>query len=356
MKQEISVELGKNSYPILVQRGLLDRVGECLKQWYRGAKIAVVTDTHVDPLYGERLEQSLKGAGYESKRIVVPAGETSKAFENLKGLYSAFLDFSLTRSDLVVALGGGVVGDLTGFAAATFLRGVPFVQVPTSLLAQIDSSVGGKVAVDLPEGKNLAGAFWQPRAVFIDPLLLQTLSDHYFFDGMAEVVKTACIKDEGLFEQLEGCFDRSQLMGCIDEIVARCCTIKKSVVERDERDTGERMLLNFGHTLGHAIEACEHFEGLSHGEAVAAGMVMITQMSEAKGLTQPGTASRIEGLLHRFGLPTEYRKASLEQLLPFVAKDKKKARGSLTLVLLKGVGKGYLYPTAPEFLKETPKG
>ncbi len=347
----LHVNLGENSYDILVENGLLSQVGERLRGIYTGEKVFVLTDENVDRLYGEALQGSLEGAGYRVRRLALPPGEPTKCFDSLLKVYEALVDFRLTRGELVVTLGGGVVGDLGGFAAATYLRGVPFVQVPTSLLAQVDSSVGGKVAVDLAQGKNLVGSFYQPKAVFIDPQVLSTLTDDFFRDGMGEVVKTACIKDAAFFDLLASLPSREQWMGRMEEIVHICCAVKAGVVERDEHDTGERMLLNFGHTLGHAIEQYYHYTGIRHGEAVAAGMALITQKSEALGLTEPGTAARLIQLEKALGLPTDAQTGDGESILQAITLDKKNIGGSLKVVLLRRIGESYLYSTTAEFFR-----
>ena len=261
----------------------------------------IVSDDNVFPLYGKQLCDSL--SGYECHSLVLPHGEPTKSFDTLPKVYSAMLDAKLTRSDLVIALGGGVIGDLTGFAASTYLRGIKCVQIPTSLLAQVDSSVGGKTAVDLPQGKNLVGAFFHPKMVLIDPLVLNTLPDHFIHDGMGEVIKYGCIKDSGLFDLLLSHSSFEDLKPDLPKIIARCVDIKRIVVEADQFDTGERMLLNFGHTLAHAVEQRFAYERESHGEAVAIGMYQITRISEELGLTREGTAGEIRKILESYGLP-----------------------------------------------------
>lgn len=240
----------------------------------------IISDDNVFPLYGEQLKASLHD--YEVHELILPHGEPTKAFGTLPTLYNALLKQKFSRSDLIIALGGGVIGDLAGFAAASYLRGIRLVQIPTSLLAQVDSSVGGKVAVDLPQGKNLVGAFYHPKLVLIDPQVLHTLPSHFIMDGMGEVIKYGCIKDAALFETLKtrGSFDN--LQDILADIIYRCVDIKRQVVEQDQFDTGERMLLNFGHTLAHTIEQHFHYERESHGEAVGIGMYQITKIAEEK--------------------------------------------------------------------------
>ena len=250
---KLTVNLGEHSYPIYIENHISEHTASYIKEIFQGKKIMIVSDDSVYPLYGERILSSLN-KDFDCYHFILPHGEETKNFNNLPRIYKALLDARFTRSDLLIALGGGVIGDLAGFAAATFLRGIKYVQIPTSLLAQVDSSVGGKVAVDLPEGKNLAGAFYQPSLVLIDPLVLDTLPERYIHDGMGEVIKYGCIKDAALFEQLENAGSFSALKPILPDIIYRCVDIKRMIVEEDQFDTGNRMLLNFGHTLAHAIE------------------------------------------------------------------------------------------------------
>lgn len=347
--QKITVSLEKNSYEIYLQEGLLARVSELLPEKYCQGKLAIITDSNVAPLYLERLVKQFSGEPGKVIQIVIPAGETSKRLEVAGEIYEQLAKTKFSRSDLIIALGGGVVGDLAGFVAATYMRGVKFLQIPTSLLAQVDSSIGGKVAVDIPSGKNLVGTFYQPLAVYIDPELLQTLSDRFFFDGLAEVIKYACIKDLKLFEKLQVCTDRINIQKEISGIIVQCLQIKRYYVQLDEFDTGERMFLNFGHTIGHALEKCFNFEKYTHGEAVAIGMLLITQSSEALGLTALGTTLKLRKLLEQYHLPITYQQSLdnkdefTQQLLAAIAVDKKNFQQQLNLVLLKEIGQSFLY-------------
>ena len=335
----LTVALPGREYDILIQRGLLDQAGAyCRKSLPRAGRLFVVTDSNVAPLYAFRLEQSLTAAGFSVTVHVVPAGEGSKCAGQLARLWEAMMAAGLTRTDAVVALGGGVVGDLAGFAAATVLRGVDFVQMPTTLLAQVDSSVGGKVAIDLHHGKNLAGAFWQPKLVLMDPDALDTLDDQTFADGMAEVVKYGCIKDAAFFDFLAARPSRAELMAEIEHILYTCCDIKRGVVERDERDTGERMLLNFGHTLGHAYELAGHYETWSHGQAVAAGMYAAAKLGVKLGVTPADIPARLEGVLSALGLPTAIS-CTAEDYAAAVGLDKKGAGDSISVILLDKLGR-----------------
>lgn len=337
--ERISVDLKERSYDILIDFGLLDRAGAELKRVCPAAsRVYVVSDTNVAPLYWDRLEQSLTAAGFRVGGAVIPAGEKSKSPQQLAALWEGMMEFGLTRSDAVVALGGGVVGDLAGFAAATILRGVDFVQIPTTLLAQVDSSVGGKVAVDLAAGKNLAGAFYQPKLVLMDPDTLNTLDDKTFADGMAEVIKYGCIQSRTFFDFLCAHPSRAQVMEEIDFVLFTCCVIKRSVVEKDERDNGQRMCLNFGHTFGHAYELAGDYTRWSHGQAVAAGMCAAAELGEKLGITErtDGVAA-LTDLLTAFGLPTRID-CPAELLERAVGLDKKGEGADIRLILLRSMG------------------
>jgi 3-dehydroquinate synthase len=330
--KRLSVGLEKNGYDILIGNGLLEDAGKLLSPLcpQKGA-LAVVTDENVWKAWGEPFAASLSGLAFHP--ILMPAGEENKSMKGLAGLYDAFSRMNLTRNGLVVAFGGGVAGDLGGFAAATWMRGVHFVQVPTTLLAQVDSSVGGKTAVNLPQGKNLVGAFYQPKLVLIDPLTLRSLPDREMRSGMAEVIKYGAIRSASLFEALaDSAFDLS-------DVIYECCRIKSEIVARDERDLGERMLLNFGHTLGHAIEKRSGWR-YRHGEAVGIGMVLAASMGEKMGLTEPGAADALRRSLRRHGLETEYP-GDLEELTPLLSMDKKNVDGGVQLILLRRVGEAF---------------
>lgn len=339
-------------YDIVIGPGLLKEAGERSRRINCGVRVLLVSDSNVAPLYADTVAESYAAAGYRVTRFVFPAGEESKRLSTIAALYEQLAADGLTRADLIAALGGGVTGDMAGFAAATWLRGIDFVGLPTSLLAQVDSSVGGKTGVDIPQGKNLVGAFWPPRLVLADTDALSTLPADILSDGMAEVVKAACIKDASFFHWL---LQQDALSDAnLPETVFRAVDIKRRVVEADEREAGERRLLNFGHTLGHALEAQSHFR-LSHGRAVAAGMMLVTRAAERKGLTAPGTAEDIAALLRRYGLP-DGDGTPPEEYLPYAALDKKRAGDSLSLVLLHRIGDGYIHPipadSLPAFVAE----
>ncbi len=335
----LTVDLPGRAYDILIQRGLLDQAGARIRAILpRASRLFVVTDTNVLPLYHARVRDALREAGFQTQTCAVPAGEASKSAGQLSDLWERMMAFGLTRTDAVVALGGGVVGDLAGFAAATVLRGVDFVQIPTTLLAQVDSSVGGKVAIDLQAGKNLAGAFWQPKLVLMDPDTLDTLDDRTFADGMAEVLKYGCIFDRAFFDLLAGRPSRGALMADIESILYTCCDLKRSVVVRDERDTGERMLLNFGHTLGHAYELAGHYETWTHGQAVAAGMVLAARLGAELGVTPAEVPGQVEAAVAALGLPTRIDCTHADYAAA-IGLDKKGAGEDITLILLEALGR-----------------
>lgn len=346
--KKLKVELPNNSYEILIEDGLVNNIGTEILSVYGGDKIAIITDENVDTYYGEIVENSLKKSGYDTLKITLPPGEKNKSMDTVMDIYDRLLDFKLNRGNLIIALGGGVIGDLTGFCASTFLRGIPFIQIPTSLLAQVDSSVGGKVAIDLPRGKNLVGSFYHPRAVFIDPRVLLTLEKRYLNDGLGEVIKYGLIKDKSLFENLEDIENHEELMGKLGEIIYTCCDIKRAIVEADERDTGERMILNFGHTIGHGLEKLQNYEGLSHGEAVAVGMYTITLSSEKAGITAKGTSDKIKDMLVKYNLPYEVQGISKEMIMEATAMDKKNIGKSINLILIRNIGEAYIHKVSRE--------
>ena len=328
-------------YDIQIERGLLKACGEKIKNAVAAKKAAVICDSNVAPLYLEAVKNSVNSAGIETVSYIFEAGESSKTTANLIKIVAFLAQSGLTRKDCVIALGGGVCGDMAGFAAAVYLRGIKYVQIPTTLLAQVDSSVGGKTAVDLPQGKNLCGAFWQPSLVIIDPDVLNTLPAHYFSDGMGEVIKYGCIKSKPLFDRLQN----EDARDIIDEGIYACCDIKRGVVERDEKEAGERALLNFGHTCGHAIEKLYDFSGISHGEAVGIGMVMISRAGENAGITEKGTAEKIAALLKKYGLRTE-TDLPVEDIVRNMVYDKKRTSDGINLIMLKKAGQSFIMPSS----------
>lgn len=326
---------------------LLDLAGELLALRVSPGRAAVVSTARVFRIHGRRLVRSLRGAGFDPVPILVPEGERSKSIAMATRLYRAFLRAGLDRSSTVIALGGGVVGDLAGFAAATFLRGVPFVVAPTTLLAQVDASVGGKTAVNLSEGKNLVGAFHQPRLVIADTRTLRTLSEREFRSGLAEVVKVAAALDAPLFRRMER--DAEAILArdesVIAALVARAVRWKVRLVAEDERDVaGRRALLNYGHTVGHALETATGFRALRHGEAVAVGIVAASRLAARMGLLAEAEALRQEALIARFGLPTRVpRGVAVDRILTLIGRDKKATAGRPAFVLTPQVGSASLH-------------
>ena len=329
---------GENGYDILIERGLLEKVGEHIRKITKANKALVITDTNVVKLYGDIVKKSLEESGFETFLFSFPAGETSKNLATVTDMIEAMCLAELTRSDIIVALGGGVTGDMAGFASAIYLRGIDFVQIPTTLLSQVDSSVGGKTGCDLSFGKNLVGAFHNPRLVLIDPDTIKTLPDRYKNDGIGEIIKYALIKSEKLFNKLCDCDSFDDIL---EDVIYECVDIKREIVENDFTEKGERMLLNFGHTLGHAIEKHENYDGLAHGEAVGVGMLYITKASENSGDTETGTAEKIQKLLKKFSLPTT-TDADIGELVNIMLYDKKRRGDKLNLVLVKNVGNSFV--------------
>ena len=328
--QTITVPLGERSYPIHIERGLLAKTGAMIREKLGDIAVAVVSDDHVAPLYMEEVVSSMEKVGLRVCSIVLPHGEQTKCLKSLETLYAFLCEHHLTRKDAIVALGGGVIGDLAGLAAATYLRGVHFVQLPTTLLAQVDSSVGGKVAVDLPQGKNLVGAFYQPELVLVDPDSLRTLTDDFWRDGLGEVVKYGCIGDEALFRLLEenAGGGRIALMGVIGEILTHCIQYKANIVAQDEHDTGLRMTLNFGHTIAHAVETCQHYTGM-----------------------RQGTSARLNRLLDALEMPRQLPAIPEKDLLNAMTLDKKSAGKQLRVITLDKIGVCRIVPTDVDFFQ-----
>lgn len=327
-----------NAYDVHIRRGLLDQLGSLAKEVVRGRKCMVVTDSNVAPLFLGRAVASLKDAGFEVSSFSFPAGEESKNGETYLTLLNMLARKKLTRTDFLVALGGGVVGDLTGFAAATFLRGVDYIQIPTTLLACVDSSVGGKTAIDLPAGKNLAGAFYQPKLVLCDPDLIETLPENVFSDGCAELIKYGMYGSPELLEKLQSAPVASQL----EDVIATCIEMKRDIVEGDEFDAGGRQILNFGHTFAHSIEKLSGY-AIPHGSAVAMGMAIITRAAVKMNLCPPEALEILLRLLAACGLPAACP-FDADALSEAALSDKKRAGDTLTLAVPVEVGKAELRP------------
>ncbi|MCF6289933.1 MAG: 3-dehydroquinate synthase [Desulfobacterales bacterium] len=339
--KELHVGLGDRAYPIKIEEGLLARVGSELKNNPVAKRYAVIADDQVAGLFGETLISSLADADIPAELITFPHGEASKHLATVAALASRLARLGFDRGDGLIGLGGGVTGDITGFLAAIYMRGIGFVQVPTTLLAQVDSSVGGKTGVDIPEGKNLVGAFYQPRAVYIDSRALNVLPEAELLNGLAEVIKYGVIKDRDFFNFLDQKREAilARELPMLEEVIKTCCAIKARVVEADEREADLRRILNFGHTIGHAVEAASNYT-LAHGSAVAIGMVAAAELARHKGLLAAAEAERIRVLISAYGLPVavppEY---DCRQIIGFLKTDKKTVAGRTFFVLPTTIGK-----------------
>jgi 3-dehydroquinate synthase len=342
--ESLRVALGERSYPIHIGTDLLGRI-ELYRLHLGGGSAAVVTNAVVAPLFLETVSKTIASSGVRVTQIVLADGEQSKGWDSLKTIFDALLAARCGRDTLLVALGGGVLGDVAGFAAAIYQRGIPLLQVPTTLLAQVDSSVGGKTAINHARGKNMIGAFHQPCAVISDVATLDTLPDRELRAGLAEVIKHAIALDAPFVSWLEGHVE--QLVArdpqALTFAVKRCCELKASIVAADERETGVRALLNFGHTFGHAIEAGMGYGSWLHGEAIAAGMVMAAELSQRQGLLQVADVARVRGLVKRAGLPITGPPLAPQELMEWMAVDKKAAQGKVRFVLLEGIGRAALH-------------
>jgi 3-dehydroquinate synthase len=339
--ETVRVELIERSYDIVIGNGLLDGIGARLKAYGPSPKAALVSNPTVFALYGERVTDSIKKAGFDLEHVIIPDGEEYKNLETLKRIYDELLKHGLDRKSALIALGGGVVGDITGFAAATYMRGISYIQIPTTLLAQVDSSVGGKTGVDHKLGKNMIGAFWQPGLVLIDPVTLKTLPKKQLLAGLAEVIKYGVIYDGELFGFLEA--NRESILNLDDKaityIIRRSCEIKADVVSKDERESGLRAILNYGHTIGHAIETATGYIRYLHGEAVAIGMHLEAKLSQLlKGIDER-QVFRIKALIDSYGLPSEIPKdINRVDILSSMQLDKKAVAGKLKFILPESIG------------------
>lgn len=338
----LNINLPDKNYSIIIEQNLLSDIHPHIVKYIQGKKTVVVTDENVYSLYGKSLINQLQSNDFEVHSIVIPPGEPSKSLETLNQVYSQLIELGITKSDRLIALGGGVIGDLTGFAAATYLRGVPFIQIPTSLIAQVDSSIGGKTAVNLNVGKNLVGSFYHPDIVLIDPTVLTTLKPRFLWDGMAEVIKYGCIKSADLFNLLDR-IDVEEIYDYMEEIIFQCCTIKKEVVEEDEKDENTRMLLNFGHTIGHGVEKLYGYSEYTHGEGVAIGMHHITKKSESLGLTSNQSTDKIMSILKKYHLPYQLPEVNRQALINTLLNDKKGRGDKMNLILLNHIGDSFIH-------------
>ncbi len=350
--ERIRVHLEKSSndsYDIFIGQGVMDHVGAIIKTQNKADRHVIITDSMVKPLYGELVKAKLEEEALPADLIEVPAGESSKSMATVIDVARQLLKLNTSRKTLLVALGGGVVGDLTGFVASIYKRAIPYVQIATSLVAQVDSSVGGKTGVDLPEGKNLLGTFYQPKAVFIDLAFLKTLSERDFKNGLAEIIKYAIINNGEMFNLLEqestAIAERQPAL--MQKLIEQSCGIKARIVELDEHEGGLRRILNYGHTIGHALEAASNY-GLSHGEAVAIGMVAAAKLSFRLGCVDAATRARIARVIRQYGLPTQIpRDFDTTDILKFMASDKKTVAGQPHFVLIRKIGTPFVTADVP---------
>lgn len=331
-------EIKVNKSKILIGRGLFKDFSHYVLNIAEPCKVLILSDETVAKLYADELKRNLEKSGFEVSEFIIKPGEKSKTLSTAAKIYEKMALNLISRGDFLISLGGGVVSDIAGFVAATYSRGIKFINVPTSLLAQIDASIGGKNGINLSCGKNLVGTFYHPKFVLVDSNLLFTLPKNQLKCGIAEAIKCGCIKDEKLFE----IFENENFEKNVDEIIKRSIAVKKHLVEKDERDLAERKLLNFGHTLGHAYEKLGDFETLSHGEAIAIGMNEITEISENLGLTNPHTAERLSEVLKKHSLPVSSCFAK-EKVLKTVLLDKKISNSFIDLVLLKSIGSSFIH-------------
>lgn len=353
--QTVNVDLGARSYDILIGPNQLEDAGAHIRTILPEARCAIVTDENVAPIHLKTLESSLNNAGINSHSIILPAGEATKNYTHFEKVAEQLIQTRLERSDAVIALGGGVIGDLTGFAASAVRRGIKFIQIPTTLLAQVDSSVGGKTGINSPQGKNLVGAFYQPGLVIADTAVLDTLTDREFRAGFAEVIKYGLINDAPFYDWLESCWEEIRSGGeARSRAVATSCKAKAAIVARDEHESGERALLNLGHTFGHALEGLTRYNSdiLVHGEGVAIGMVMAHRFSTRMNLASSDDAKRITAYLEKVGLPTDLSRlkehiGNADRMMEFIAQDKKVSRGNLTFILTRGIGEAFVAKDVP---------
>lgn len=332
----LSIDLGRDSYDIQIGAGLIQEAGSLIKKVYQGRRVIIVADGNLWPIQGEPLRRSLEKAGFETELLFTTPGEEGKSLESYGKLCEDLSKAHTLRSELILAFGGGVTGDVAGFAAATYMRGIPYVQIPTSLLAQVDSSVGGKTAINLRQGKNLVGAFYQPKMVIADTQLLETLPNREFACGMAEIIKYGVIRRPILLYQLREWAGRDRASGHMEEIVSACCEIKAAIVAKDQFDTGLRRILNFGHTIGHAVEKAGDGK-YNHGEAIAMGMIIAAKIGIKLGFSSKELLELLDELFQAYALPNRCELDS-ETLMPYILLDKKRTKATVPLVLIQEIG------------------
>ncbi|GAB6138828.1 3-dehydroquinate synthase [Halanaerobaculum tunisiense] len=338
--ETVGVDLEDRSYQIKIGEDILQNLGDYLTELEIGSKVLIITNPLVDSLYGQEVEQAISKAGFEVEKALIPDGEEYKSLATARDLYDQAVESGLDRSSTIVALGGGVVGDIAGFIAASFMRGINFVQVPTTVLAQVDSSVGGKVAVNHPQGKNLIGDFYQPQLVVADKKVLHTLEERELKAGLGEVVKYGVIWDEDFFSFLEQ--NKTDILNlertALIHLIKRSCQIKAKVVAQDEREEGLRAILNYGHTVGHALEAVTNYQRYRHGEAIAIGMIAAAKLAGKLDLLDKSAVERHRKLLKDFGLPVSYQEISKDRIIKAMAKDKKVQNGVVRFILANQIG------------------
>ncbi len=351
----VPVALGDRSYEIVIQPGILSHIGHVLYEAGCSGRVVIVTNPVVAKLYGRVVHRALRQAGFSSFFIMIPDGEQAKTMKWFSKILDALVMQHVERQDVILALGGGVTGDVAGFAASTYLRGIPFIQIPTTLVAQVDSSVGGKTGVNHPRGKNLVGAFYQPRMVVIDPCVLKTLPSRQWIAGLAEVIKYGMIADKQFFEYLEHHVEglRNQSDKVMPHVLRRCCEIKADVVASDERESGRRRILNYGHTVGHALEAWGHYKTWIHGEAVGLGMVHEASIAHYLGLCSKDIVERQGDLIKRVGLPSAIPKEmKFQELWQAMQHDKKVIKGDIYCVLPERIGEVRVVPLIRESIRK----
>ena len=337
---KLLVELGKNAYPVFIGKGILENLGEMLKLYNFSGQVVVITDSNVNIHYGEALSKNLNTSLKPIQLISIHAGERSKSFRTIDKIVTQMLEFGCDRNSVVLAFGGGVVGDIAGFVASVYKRCIPYLQIPTTLLAQVDSSIGGKTGVNHPLGKNMIGTFYQPKMVWTDLAVLQTLPKQEIICGLGEIIKYGVIKDPELFKLVEENLDVIVALDLelVQEIVMRCCQIKAEIVAEDETETGPRMVLNFGHTIGHALEAEMGYKKISHGEAVLLGMLVESKIALSLKMLNKEDFLRIEGLIAKFNLSGKFKSIDLKRLFEFIKSDKKSSSGQTKFVLPRKIG------------------
>ena len=350
---KIRIDIPHHPYDIQIEKGCLAQAGQWLRELWQPQKVVIVTDNHVASLYAEKVKLSLEDAGFQVAVFDFLEGEERKNLTTVQKVYEFLVKQGLTRSDGIVAIGGGVVGDLAGFVASTYMRGIHFVQIPTSLTAQVDSSIGGKTGVNTPFAKNMVGTFAQPDGVLIDPLVLETLGKRELIEGMGEVIKYGLIEDPelwALLTELDGSVE--SILEHAETLIEHSCQVKRKMVVEDELDNGVRLYLNFGHTIGHAIEATAGYGKVMHGEAVAMGMVQISKVAEEKGLMPAGITQSITEMCQKFGLPVNYENWDVDKLYQALTHDKKARGNTLKLVLVPELGSATIHPVSLEEMKD----